>query len=164
MEAISVLSNFSSNYNISGTICFKETNRGLQVKVNVNGLSPGKHGFHIHESGDLSKGCTSLCSHYNPTNSVHGGRNSKNRHLGDLGNIIADKNGVVNTMMYDNHLSLSDKYNIVGRSVIIHEDEDDLGLGGLKNGKVINNKIREDSLKTGSAGKRIACGVIGIKI
>ena len=54
--------------------------------------------------------------------------------------------------MYDNLVKLSGKYSVIGRSMIIHEDEDDLGKGG-----------NEESLKTGNAGKRIACGIIGIK-
>ena len=61
---------------ITGKVVFKETKRGLQIKINMSGISPGLHGFHIHQYGDLSEGCGSLCSHFNPTNSVHGGRDS----------------------------------------------------------------------------------------
>ena len=65
--------------------------------------------------------------------------------------IKADKNGKVNTIMYDSIIKLSGKYSIIGRSVVIHEKKDDLGRG--------NNK---ESLITGNAGKRIGCGVIGL--
>ena len=51
------------------------------------------HGFHIHEKGDLSKGCASMGGHYNPLNKTHGGLDTIIRHLGDLGNIIADYKG-----------------------------------------------------------------------
>ena len=156
MSAICVFTN-NINKNISGKTIFTETKRGLQIKINISGISPGKHGFHIHEAGDLSEGCGSLCSHYNPTNSVHGGRNSEERHLGDLGNIIADGKGIVDMTIYDRDLSITGKYSILGRSVVVHEKEDDLGLGGLdKNGNVINKEIRDESLKTGNADKRIA--------
>ena len=89
------------NKKISGTVIFKETKRGLQIKINMSGISQGLHGFHIHEYGDLSEGCGSLCSHFNPTNSVHGGRDSPDRHLGDLGNIIADNSDNVDMIIYD---------------------------------------------------------------
>ena len=163
MSAICVFTN-NMNKKITGKIVFKETKRGLQIKINMSGISPGLHGFHIHQYGDLSEGCGSLCSHFNPTNSVHGGRDSPERHLGDLGNIIADKSGNVDMVIYDKFLTITGKYGILGRSVVIHADEDDLGLGGLDEfGNVIDEKVREESLKTGNAGKRIACGVIGYK-
>ena len=70
--------------------------------------------------------------------------------MGDLGNIIADKNGNVSMIIKDKLVKLRGKYSVIGRSIVIHDKEDDLGRG--------NNK---ESLKTGNAGKRIACGVIG---
>ena len=163
MSAICVFTN-NMNKKITGKVVFKETKRGLQIKINMSGISPGLHGFHIHQYGDLSEGCGSLCSHFNPTNSVHGGRDSPERHLGDLGNIIADKSGNVDMVIYDKFLTITGKYGILGRSVVVHADEDDLGLGGLdESGNIIDEKVRDESLKTGNAGKRIACGVIGYK-
>ena len=163
MNAICVFTN-NSVKSIKGYVTFKPTLRGLQIKVIMEGLKPGKHGFHIHEYGDLSEGCSSLCSHFNPTNSVHGGRDTSERHLGDLGNIIADNNGKVNMTIYDKNLTITGEYGIVGRSVVVHEKEDDLGKGGIdKNNNIVNEDVRKESLKTGNAGKRIACGVIGYK-
>ena len=109
----------------------------------------GKHGIHIHETGDLRMGCISLCEHYNPYNKVHGGPNDKIRHVGDLGN-LKSKRGKVNKVFRDKLIKLRGKYSIIGRSVVIHADEDDLGKGG-----------DEESLITGNSGARIACGVIG---
>ena len=64
--------------------------------------------------------------------------------------------------MTDKEIKLKGKYSIIGRSVVIHQGEDDLGRGGLdENNKVIDKKVHQESLKTGNAGKRIACGVIG---
>ena len=138
---------------IKGYVVFKEFKEQKKTGIHIylENVPKGRHGFHIHESGDLREGCTSLCSHYNPHGKNHGGPKDKHRHVGDLGNLEPDENGVVRKIMYDNKIKLSGKYSILGRSVVIHAKEDDLGKG--------NNA---ESLKTGNAGKRIACGVIGI--
>ena len=136
-----------------GTIIIKEimNKTKLEFNINLHDMVPGKHGFHIHETGNLIEGCGSCCAHFNPHNKNHGGLNSKERHLGDLGNIIVNSKGKCNMKIIDKHLKLrGQKYNIIGRSIVVHEDEDDLGLGG-----------NEESLKTGNAGKRIGCGIIG---
>jgi Cu-Zn family superoxide dismutase len=140
---------------IKGTVRFIQpptTAPVVSVQVELQGLKKnGVHGFHIHEYGDMSDQCTSMCSHFNPTNSNHGGPHSKIRHVGDLGNLRADKDGKVKITFTDPLIKLTGtKCNIIGRGLIIHEDEDDLGMGG-----------DEQSLKTGNAGKRIACAVIG---
>ena len=148
--------------NIEGIIEFEEKGSEVNIKLNIRGLKPGKHGFHIHEAGDLTDKCQSACSHFNPTNKQHGGPKDKNRHVGDLGNITANKHGCVKKTMKDSLIKLKGKHSIIGRCVVIHKEEDDLGRGGLhKQGDIIDTKIHEESLKTGNAGKRIACGVIG---
>jgi len=162
MKAICVLTN--NQKPIKGFVEFKYQNNYMKIYINITGLSPGYHGIHIHQSGDLRKGCDSLCNHFNPFNVNHGSLldNKYHRHVGDLGNILADENGVVNTIIFDELITLSGKCNIIGRSVVIHEDKDDLGIGGLnEQGQIINKKIYNESIKTGNAGKRVACGVIG---
>ena len=125
--------------------------RPVKINVHVYGLTPGKHGFHVHEMGNLLKSDCSQCKgHWNPTNKTHGGLNDVNSHAGDLGNIQANENGEVLTHITTNKLTLYGKNSILGRSIIIHEDEDDLGKGN-----------HDDSLTTGHAGKRIDCAVIG---
>ena len=143
-----------NNKKIKGIVKFEQKKKNSKVKIsyNIKGLKDGLHGFHIHEYGDLTDECTSCCSHFNPLNKNHGGPNDKERHVGDLGNIIS-KNGFAKKTFYDNLISLQNNSicNIIGRSIVIHKDKDDLGKGGGR-----------ESLKTGNAGKRIACGVIGI--
>ena len=149
LEAVCVL----KSDKINGVVYFKETYNGTEISGNLSGLKPNqKHGFHIHESGDLTDGCASACAHYNPFNKSHGGPNLVERHVGDLGNLEGDENGNCNFYMIDTLVKLSGPYSVIGRSVIVHEDEDDLGLGG-----------QDDSLTTGHAGKRVVCGVIGFK-
>lgn len=141
-----------NNNNITGRINFTQKNKKLIIEYEIMGLSDGLHGFHVHEYGDVGDNCMSACSHFNPYNTSHGGLDSSERHLGDLGNILS-KNKLAKGKIIDKFLSLNPKHfhSIIGRSIIIHEKEDDLGKG--------NN---EESLKTGNAGARLACGVIGL--
>ena len=139
---------------IKGIVRFIEDikNGSVTIDIDIRGLTKNRlHGFHIHEYGDMSDQCTSMCSHFNPFNKHHGGPDSKERHLGDLGNLVADSNGNARYKIVDKMIKLrGKKSNIIGRGLIIHADEDDLGLGG-----------QPDSLTTGHAGSRIACSVIG---
>jgi Cu-Zn family superoxide dismutase len=160
-EAICVLTN-TTLLSIKGTIRFIESKKKTIIDIDIKGLPTGLHGFHIHEAGDLTDECMSACKHFNPTGQIHGGPNSKLRHVGDLGNIYANKKGICKVRISDHRIRLRGINNIIGRSVVIHDKEDDIGLGGLSNtGDIIDNSVREESLKTGNAGKRIACGVIG---
>ena len=136
---------------IKGHIIFTELEKRMKIDIDLYDLPPGKRGFHIHNKGNLLEGCKSLCSHFNPTGKTHGKLNSKHSHAGDLGNINVNKNGEFKKTIYSDFLRNHGKFNIIGRSVVIHEGIDDLGLGG-----------DEESLKTGNAGARIACGIIGI--
>lgn len=113
----------------------------------VTGLAPGEHGFHIHQYGDLSNGCESAGPHFNPDGVDHG--DSTEGHVGDLGNITADENGVAEINLILRRVDLSGDRSVVGRAIVVHADEDDLGQGG-----------DEESLKTGNAGDRVGCGVI----
>lgn len=137
---------------ITGVIKQKSGKNGCTVKYDINGLTDGKHGFHIHKCGDMTKGCETGCEHFNPFNKNHGGPHSQERHAGDLGNITS-LNGISKGSITVKDISCDPKtkISIVGRMFVIHEDEDDLGKGG-----------DEESLKTGNAGKRIACSIIGL--
>lgn len=138
---------------ISGTVLFTEDlkNDRIIIDVNLSGLKKnGLHGFHVHEAGDLSDECTSMCAHFNPTHKSHGGPGKKTRHIGDLGNLKTNKDGNAIYKFSDNVIKLRNKYSIIGRGLIIHADEDDCGNGD-----------NDESKKTGNAGKRIACAVIG---
>ena len=142
-EAVAVI----NSGKIQGTVVFTQKEEHVSIRIDVKGLKKNaKHGFHIHETGDLREGCKSCCAHYNPYNTTHAGL--EGGHAGDLGNIKTDDDGVCDMTIRTNKFIVDD---ILGRSVIIHEDEDDLGLGGF-----------EDSKTTGHSGARIACSVIGI--
>ena len=138
---------------VKGTATFTEdAEKGVRIDVNISGLKRShKHGFHVHKYGDMTDGCESMCSHFNPHNKNHGCPGKKDRHVGDLGNLITNENGVAKYTFYDNVIKLRGSVaNIIGRGLIIHADTDDYGEGG-----------HETSLTTGNSGKRIACAVIG---
>jgi Cu-Zn family superoxide dismutase len=146
-EAVSVINTTYKSKTLEGIILFIQKEDHVNIKIDVKGLKKNHlHGFHIHESGDLREGCKSCCSHYNPENTEHAGLDGG--HAGDLGNIKTDDYGVCKMTLKTDKFLVDD---ILGRSIIIHEDEDDLGLGEF-----------EDSKTTGHSGTRIACALIGI--
>ncbi|XP_062907001.1 superoxide dismutase [Cu-Zn] [Mobula hypostoma] len=149
MKAICVL---KGSGEVTGTVNLEQAEDGsVTVKGCITGLTPGKHGFHVHAYGDNTNGCISAGPHYNPFNKKHGGPDDVERHVGDLGNVVADNSGKAKFEIKDKMLSLSGELSIIGRTLVIHEKEDDLGKGG-----------DEESTRTGNAGGRLACGVIGI--
>jgi len=136
---------------VEGTILLKQQAENATLIVGkITGLEPGEHGFHIHEFGDLSNGCESAGGHYNPDGVDHG--DLEQGHVGDLGNVTADSNGVADIEIIAERVDLRGDRSVVGRSIVIHSDRDDLGKGG-----------DSESLKTGNAGDRLACGVITLK-
>lgn len=97
----------------------QECQNTVDVNVSISGLTPGQHGFHVHEYGDLSNGCTSAGAHFNPDNCDHGGPGDCVRHVGDLGNVVADASGNVNYSFKDNRISLTGANSVVGRSLVV---------------------------------------------
>ena len=137
-----------------GYILLTEYPKHTVVEFHLQGLPPGLHGCHIHESADKRNGCVSLGPHYNHHKGTHLDLNKTNNHLGDLGNILIDMNGNCNSTIIVNDLPLTgscrDSNQVIGRSIVIHEKVDDLGMG--------NNK---ESKENGNSGNRICCGIIG---
>ena len=136
----------------NGTVTLDEYGKDrVRITLDIHDLKPyTTHAFHIHETGDMRRGCMSLKSHYNPHNKNHGGPNDEDRHVGDFGNVTADKHGNVQKSFMSDLVKLRGKTSVIGRSFVIHEGIDDLGRGENK-----------ESLKTGNAGGRMGCGIIG---
>jgi superoxide dismutase, Cu-Zn family len=145
IKAICVLYPTAGN-NVSGTITFTSTEKGVKVVVDVQGLTKGKHGIHIHEYGDCSApDGSSAGGHFNPVGMMHGGPMDITRHMGDMGNLEADGAGKAHLEYFDQMISMKGENSIIGKSVILHKNEDDL-----------------KTQPAGNAGPRVACGVIGL--
>jgi Cu-Zn family superoxide dismutase len=131
---------------VQGVVTFIQERNGVRVIADITGLSPGKHGFHIHEFGDgTAQDGLSLGGHFNPGSTIHGGPDDQERHLGDLGNLEADKSGRAKYNRLDTRIALQGRNSIIGRSIVIKEKVDDY-----------------KTQPGGAAGQRIAFGVIGI--
>jgi len=116
---------------VKGVVEFVQTDaETCIISYNITGLTEGKHGFHIHELADFSQGCVSAKGHYNPFGKDHGGPTDEERHVGDLGNIVANQDGNAVGEISDHLIKLFGETSIVGRSVMVHAGEDDLGEGG----------------------------------
>ena len=145
LKAVTVLHPTDGN-KVSGTVTFTEVADGVQVHAEIAGLTPGNHGFHVHEFGDCTAADgSSAGGHFNPTNQPHAGPDADARHVGDMGNIEVDASGAAKLDYLDHSMSLSnDERSIIGRSVVVHAKADDL-----------------KSQPAGDSGARVACGVIG---
>ena len=131
---------------VSGKVAFEETAEGLAVTADLENVPPGKHGFHIHETGSCAEGGKAAGGHFNPDGVPHGNLTVdgfQKAHAGDLGNIeiTQDGKGTLNAIL-PNLTVGPGKYQITGKSVILHEKEDTFAQ------------------PTGNAGGRIGCGVI----
>lgn len=156
----------TNDKDIKGTVEFHQCRNdyeGTWVNINLYNFEPYKtHAIHIHEYGDERDGCISLGGHWNPEGTTHGSIYlDMPSHAGDMiNNLTSDSNGRFSHSYYDPRITLKGTVDqtIFGRSVVIHHDKDDLGLGGIN---PPNAKVRAESLKTGNAGKRMACAIIG---
>lgn len=133
---------------ISGSASFEDTAKGLKIDLSVAGLTPGQHGFHIHEWGDCSDTGKAAGGHYNPAHAMHGQAlksGPHKAHAGDAGNLVADQDGRAKLEVVLPGVKLTQgEFTVAGRAVIIHEKADDF------------------SQPVGNAGGRVACGLIGL--
>lgn len=130
---------------VKGWVKFTRVGDKVRVEAELSGLTPGDHGFHIHEFGVWSEDGMASGGHYNPTNQPHAGHDATERHVGDFGNITADANGVAKLVLEDSGVRFQGPTSVLGRGVVVHEKADDL-----------------KSQPSGDAGARLAVGVIGV--
>lgn len=132
-----------------GTATLTQTAEGVRIQVEASGLTPGEHGFHVHETGACAApDFASAGGHFNPDGHAHGLESTAGPHVGDMPNLVADKQGVVKTEVVNKRLTLeqgkpNSLWKAGGTALIIHEKADDNKTG-----------------PSGNAGARVACGVI----
>lgn len=145
VDAIAIVHATEGN-SVSGWVRFQRVPAGTRVTADLKGLTPGRHGFHIHENGDCrANDGTSAGGHFNPKDRPHSGPGAERRHVGDMGNIVADPSGRAKLDYTDREIDLNGAYTILGRSIVVHAGQDDLA-----------------SQPSGAAGARVGCGVIGV--
>ncbi|XP_069500879.1 copper chaperone for superoxide dismutase isoform X2 [Ambystoma mexicanum] len=128
---------------MEGANCIQGVVRFVQVSEDkcivegtIDGLRPGLHGLHVHAFGDLTDSFRKCGDHFNPQMNSHGGPQDPDRHAGDLGNILVDETGRAHFRMEDDRLKVWD---IIGRSLVVDEVEDDLGRGEHPLSKITGN-------------------------
>jgi Cu-Zn family superoxide dismutase len=124
---------------VTGTVVFHAEGDIVRVTGTLRNLSPGKHGFHVHEGSS----CQQRGGHFAPQAEPHGSPDEQRRHVGDLGNLAVDQDGRAAYLRLDRKLALSGPESIVGKVVVVHAGEDDY-----------------QSQPSGSSGQEIACGRI----
>ena len=129
----------------AGDVKFATRGTKVLVTANISGLTPGSHGFHIHEKGDCSSGDgMSAGGHFNPLSKPHGPPTTMDRHTGDMPMLLADASGNASISTELDVMTIgSGATDIVGKAVVVHKDPDDY-----------------KTQPTGNAGARVACGVI----
>lgn len=129
----------------AGTVTLEATPNGVLIVADLKNLSPGKHGFHIHETGACKPDFSAAGGHFAPDGHEHGYANAKGYHAGDMPNIFVADDGTARFHGFNSRITLDgDKASIFdddGAALIIHADEDRY-------------------LSEAMGGNRVACGVI----
>lgn len=135
----------TEGHSARGRVVFTPDESGsvMKVRVELSGLQPGKHGFHIHTTPDCAGDGSAAGGHFNPQDVAHGAPGEPPHHIGDMGNVTANADGEVSTTLTFEKLAFSGPDNILNRPVIVHGGADDL-----------------QSQPSGDAGPRVACGII----
>lgn len=133
----------TDNFHVSGTVIFKEEQKGVRIIVDLNNLQPGFHGFHVHEFGSCDNNAEKAGNHLNPIYIKHASPNDKEHHVGDLGNLEANNKGHAQLDKVFTYLSFSNVNSIIGRAIVVHSKPDDFV-----------------SQPSGNSGEAVACGTI----
>ncbi len=130
---------------VKGTVTFTKTSSGIHVHGEISGLTPGEHGFHVHEFGVWNEDGMASGGHFNPTKTPHASHSSEKRHVGDMGNIKADESGNAIVDLDDDQMTFEGPTSILGRGLVVHAKADDL-----------------KTQPSGDAGGRLAVAIIGV--
>ena len=136
--------NSKSGTSTQGTAKFTQTGKMVEMDLNVYKLTPGIHAVHLHEKADCSAtDGTSTGGHWNPAKEDHGKWGAEHFHMGDIGNLSADKDGTARLIFKTDKWCIGctdESKNIIGKGLIIHAGKDDFM-----------------TQPTGNAGGRVGC-------
>ncbi|GAK41766.1 superoxide dismutase copper/zinc-binding protein [Paenibacillus sp. TCA20] len=138
---------FNAEGEEAGFATLEQTDEGVVVKVTATGLTPGKHGFHVHENPVQGTDFETAGGHFNPTDKHHGLEHPEGSHVGDMHNLEAGQDGTVEAevLLPEATLEKEDAHSVLGRSLIIHAGEDDhmTDPSGDSGGRVLGGNIPE---------------------
>jgi len=134
-----------------GTVTFHALpSGGIWLIATAEGIAPGVHAFHIHETGvcEAGTGFKSAGGHYAPRGHAHGVLDAEGPHAGDFPNVHVQSDGVMAVEYFSTELTLTPGetgtlFDSDGSAVVMHDGADDY-----------------ISQPAGAAGSRILCGVI----
>ncbi|KAL4158655.1 hypothetical protein PRNP1_004431 [Phytophthora ramorum] len=145
---------YGDDATVYGTLVITQAHEDAKSVVTgeLKGLTAGKHALHANVFGDVSQPAGgALGGVFNPFGKNHGAPEDEERRVGSLGNVEVAEDGSAKVHVEDKLLKLIGPHSVIGRSLVLHENEDDLGKGG-----------HELSLQNGNAGAIQAYGVVGI--
>jgi Cu-Zn family superoxide dismutase len=124
-----------------------QTPAGVLIKLQLKGIKPGEHAFHIHAVGKCEPPFTSAGGHFNPGHHKHGMMAGPG-HAGDMPNLHVPQSGDLSVEVLNAAVTLdkgkpNSLFDADGSALVVHATADDY-----------------KSDPAGNAGDRIACGVI----
>jgi len=130
-----------------GRAALHETPHGVLVHLRLDGVAPGAHAFHVHETGRCEPPFTSAGGHFNPAGRDHGLEAPGGYHAGDLPNLYVPESGALQVQVLARAVTLGTNETSLldadGSALVVHAGPDDY-----------------ETDPAGAAGDRIACGVV----